>query len=59
MWKIPLPTPEIRLDIAIEVVGRLRLVQETRSLSDDKLYLIVTELPGNRQVACHTPVLGN
>jgi hypothetical protein len=51
MWKTPLPTPKIRLDIAIEVVGRLRLVQETRSLSDDKLYLIVTELLGNRQVA--------
>jgi hypothetical protein len=35
-----LPTPEILLHIAIEVVGRLRLAQETRSLSDEELSLV-------------------
>jgi hypothetical protein len=35
-----LPAPELRLHISIEVVGRLRLVQETRSLSGEKLSLI-------------------
>jgi hypothetical protein len=35
-----LPVPELRLHIAIEVVGRLRLVQETRSLLCEELSLI-------------------
>jgi hypothetical protein len=35
-----LPMPELRLHIAIEVLGRLRLVQETRSLSSEELSLI-------------------
>jgi hypothetical protein len=35
-----LPASELRLHISIEVVGRLRLVQETRSLSGEKLSLI-------------------
>jgi hypothetical protein len=35
-----LPTPEILLHIAIEVVGRLRLAQETRSLFDEELSLV-------------------
>jgi hypothetical protein len=35
-----LPVPELRLHIAIEVVGRLRLAQETRSLLCEELSLI-------------------
>jgi hypothetical protein len=35
-----LSTPEIHQHIAIEVVGRLHLVQESRLLSDDELSLV-------------------
>jgi hypothetical protein len=35
-----LPTPEIRMHIAIEVVCLLRLAQETRSLSDEEFSLV-------------------
>jgi hypothetical protein len=35
-----LPAPELCLHIAIEANGRLRLAQETRSLSGEELYLI-------------------
>jgi hypothetical protein len=35
-----LPTPKIHQHIAIEVVGRLHLAQESRSLSDDELSLV-------------------
>jgi hypothetical protein len=35
-----LPTPVIHLHIAIEVIGRLRLAQEMRSLSDKEFSLV-------------------
>jgi hypothetical protein len=37
----PLPSSELRLHIAIEVVCHLRMVQETRSLVDEELSLFV------------------
>jgi hypothetical protein len=38
--EVSLPTPVIHLHIAIEVIGRLRLAQEMRSLSDKEFSLV-------------------
>jgi hypothetical protein len=36
----PFPSPELHVHIVIEVVYRLRMAQETRSLVDEELSLI-------------------